>query len=325
MKYLNKQAINLIDSDEAQRALKSGIPLGELLITGLGAGAGGTLGYALSKLLHKDPSFKTKLLYILSGGGLGGLAGSIYVNKAAPSGRFKGSKSLKEDMVLASVYSDMPIQERLKYRDAAKLIDKNKPSILQKYLGVSVPLAFGLGNAGYRSYKYNKSYKDAVDSYNTNIVAPFKDSSNIKVNSKSNKVTVSPILRHLEKNIDPNVGYTTEILSDGSSINIPKEKTTNVNDLIDPSIEKRVRLNNVIGGFSDAASASVLTSNIINKMSDTPVDTHHTGAIAGGLLGIRHNPVNLLPVKKSAPVKLLGILGSIVAGHFTDSTGYEKK
>lgn len=315
----------LIDSEAVQKALKNSIPMGEIVTTGLGAGLGGIGGYLLSKILHKNPDFRTKLLYILAGGGLGGVAGNIYVNRAAPSGKFEGSKSLKEDMILADAFNNLSKEDKLKYKNEADMLIKNKPSTIQKNIRTAVPLAVGTASAGYGQYKHKKNYADMVNKYNETVVNPFLNTGNIKYNSKGD-VEVAPILDYLDTKIDSNVGYSTKQLPNGESIRIPKEMTTNIDDLLDPSIERRIRAGKMIKNFSDGASSAVLINNIINKNSDNPYDTQHTGMIAGGLLGLTHNPANLIPGNKFKGIlKLLGVAGSAALGSLTDSSGYEKK
>lgn len=85
-------------ADQLNKMLESGsdalshVSPGELGWGAVGAGGGAMMGYALSRLLHRKPSKRVKLLYSLLGAAAGG-AGSQYLLANMPGSEgFNGSK-----------------------------------------------------------------------------------------------------------------------------------------------------------------------------------------------------------------------------------------
>lgn len=103
--------------DKGKGALSQLAP-GELGWGAVGAGGGAMLGYALSRLLHRKPNARTKLLYALLGAA-GGATGSHYLLKNLPAANGEGSK-LDEIRDSAATGKPDPV-------DPADLPSSNKP------------------------------------------------------------------------------------------------------------------------------------------------------------------------------------------------------
>jgi len=85
-------ALNIARDTKRGRDALKGVSVGELGRLGAGAALGGGTGYLLSKLLHKDPSTKIKLLYSLLGAAAGGGGMYGYLGTDADVEGFKGTK-----------------------------------------------------------------------------------------------------------------------------------------------------------------------------------------------------------------------------------------
>lgn len=118
----------------------------------VGASGGAMLGYTLSRLLHRKPNMKTKLLYALLGAAAGG-AGSHYLLKNMPSSSGKGSK-LEEIRDSATNGIPEPIDE-------ADVPKRGKPGLLRPRNTAAAAAILGayrgarLGNEKGKAFNFN--------------------------------------------------------------------------------------------------------------------------------------------------------------------------